>query len=205
MHRTEEIARDVRLLEAEHRARNVVQMISALLRMEIRRAGSDEARSRLFRVLTSATAMDRLQRNLQGAQPDGLQAHLAESVALWREVAGGQGIEVRLALRADTQVPRHAALPLALIAQELISNAFEHAFPDGRRGMVVVHLTHGGDGSVSLIVEDDGAGFDASAVSTGSLGLDVVRRLAGGCGARVDCRSVVGAGTVTTVDLRHAQ
>ena len=49
-------------------------------------------------------------------------------------------------------------MPLALILNETLSNAFEHAFPDSRRGSVTVRLTLG-DGTGEFDVSDDGIGL----------------------------------------------
>jgi two-component sensor histidine kinase len=67
------------------------------------------------------------------------------------------------------------AVPLALIATELISNVFKHAFPDGAAGEVRITLAQA-DGSVELEVSDDGVGFTPPERTT-SLGLMLVERL----------------------------
>jgi two-component sensor histidine kinase len=49
------------------------------------------------------------------------------------------------------------ATPLALIVNEVLSNAFKHAFPDGRSGTIAVALSEQ-DGHISLEISDDGIG-----------------------------------------------
>jgi two-component sensor histidine kinase len=51
---------------------------------------------------------------------------------------------------------------LALIANEALSNALKHAFPDRRRGAVLVRLEVR-DVRVTLTIEDDGVGSPATA------------------------------------------
>lgn len=48
------------------------------------------------------------------------------------------------------------AVPLGLITNELVVNAFKHAFPDNRSGAVTVSLASGS--SLSLVIEDNGVG-----------------------------------------------
>jgi two-component sensor histidine kinase len=66
-------------------------------------------------------------------------------------------------------------MPLALILNETLSNAFEHAFPEGRQGAIDVRLTFQ-DGMGQFLVRDNGVGlpegFDPSSAS--GLGLKIL-------------------------------
>jgi two-component sensor histidine kinase len=86
--------------------------------------------------------------------------------------------------RVDGEVghlPAAVATPLAVVLNELLQNAFDHAYPEEKeldRGQVVVRLERTGD-ELAVLVIDDGAGlpdgFDLDR-STG-LGLSIVRTL----------------------------
>ena len=67
------------------------------------------------------------------------------------------------------------AIPAGLIVNELVTNALEHAFPDGRSGTVAVTF-HADEGTARLTVADDGRGADGLG-GNGSLGLRLVRGL----------------------------
>jgi len=86
------------------------------------------------------------------------------------------------------------AIPFALIAHELLSNAFEHAFPDGLRGAVRLSLTHGGPnpGDSTLEVQDDGIGMpeDVRIETSDTLGFDIVRLLSAQLAATVIVKPV---------------
>jgi two-component sensor histidine kinase len=69
------------------------------------------------------------------------------------------------------------AMPLALILNELLTNAAKHGAKDGETGSVRVGLTERG-GHFELHVEDDGHGYDLSAVRNTSSGLRLVLGLA---------------------------
>jgi two-component sensor histidine kinase len=84
---------------------------------------------------------------------------------------------IRLDMRiANILLDVNTAIPLGLIINELLSNAIEHAFPDGRVGEIRVRLIALDPGQFELIVEDDGVGlpqgFDISGSET--LGLQLV-------------------------------
>jgi two-component sensor histidine kinase len=76
------------------------------------------------------------------------------------------------------------AVPCGLILNELVSNAFKHAFPDGRSGVVHVSLLRsnraGSGADYILCVTDDGVGLPAEldVATHRSLGLRLVRLLA---------------------------
>src|SRR5262249_7563276 len=74
----------------------------------------------------------------------------------------------------DVQLSNDAAMPLALILNELLTNAVKHG-PHG--GAIRVGLIRQGESFV-LSVEDDGRGFDLSSVRQRSSGLQLVQGLA---------------------------
>lgn len=64
-------------------------------------------------------------------------------------------------------MPSDAALPIAIIANELVTNSLKHAFPEGRAGVIVVELR--ASDKVVLSVCDNGVGMPAKKPeSTGS-------------------------------------
>jgi two-component sensor histidine kinase len=68
---------------------------------------------------------------------------------------------------ADLAVDKDAATPLGLILNEVVSNAFKHAFADGRAGTIAVRLVKQADGRGRLTVEDNGVGFDPAQPAKG--------------------------------------
>jgi len=67
---------------------------------------------------------------------------------------------------ADVTVDKDAAAPLGLILNEVLSNCFKHAFPDGD-GTVNVSLKRIADDRLQLSVEDDGVGFNDAVPAKG--------------------------------------
>jgi PAS domain S-box-containing protein len=70
------------------------------------------------------------------------------------------------------------AIPCGLIINELVSNAFKHAFPDGKSGKIQVHLDNKLDRH-TIVVKDTGVGFpdDVDMGNTETLGLQLVNDL----------------------------
>ena len=76
-------------------------------------------------------------------------------------------------------VPVHKAAVVALISNELVTNAIKHAFPDRAVGKIGVRLHRTTENSVALSVTDNGTPLPAYAPkSSGGIGLGLVARLA---------------------------
>ena len=67
-------------------------------------------------------------------------------------------------------------MPLALVLNEAVSNAFLHGYPTNRTGHVRITLARGAN-AARLTVEDDGAGLTTGGEERG-LGMRVIRLLA---------------------------
>jgi two-component sensor histidine kinase len=78
---------------------------------------------------------------------------------------------------ADGEISNDSAMPLALILNELLTNAVKHGLKDAASGTVRVGLVRQLD-SFLLYVEDDGPGFELRSVRDRSSGLKLVEGLA---------------------------
>jgi two-component sensor histidine kinase len=88
---------------------------------------------------------------------------------------------------------------LGIVVAELISNSYDHAFPDGR-GAIDVSVRHDPDNSAMarMIIKDNGQGFEPKSGSKRH-GLGLVRRLAEQVRGTADVASVTG--TTWTIDF----
>jgi PAS domain S-box-containing protein len=79
------------------------------------------------------------------------------------------------------------AVPFGLIINELVTNAFKHAFPDKQSGSIAVKL-HDAGGSYKLEVIDDGVGLPAAIDyrKTQTLGLQLVTLLTSQLGGEIE-------------------
>jgi two-component sensor histidine kinase len=162
--------------DIRHRFANMFQLLSALIRMRVQRAQDPESKRQLTWILDAAGVLASMQQRLLGPDPDDVGGYLQDLATQWRRRAAGRPIEIDL-VTARIPVREHLISALSLIANELVTNALAHAFPDGRAGVVKVELQALGEARAVLIVSDDGTGFDAQNVSGGSLGLWLIRGL----------------------------
>ena len=59
---------------------------------------------------------------------------------------------------------------------ELITNAFKHAFNNTKNGVIEISLLENNE-HVFLTVKDNGSGFDKTVVSKYSIGIDILKGL----------------------------
>jgi PAS domain S-box-containing protein len=168
-----------RLLFAElnHRIKNNMQMLYALLAAARRETRSEDARGALDEAARRVAAMAAAQTALY--QSDNLSrfdsAAFMTSVCAAASAACGDRVSLDLHTQAGT-LANDDAVPLALILNELITNAAKYGAGEDGRSAVAVCLGEAG-GGFTLVVEDEGRGFDLSEVSRRSSGLGLVMGL----------------------------
>jgi signal transduction histidine kinase len=96
----------------------------------------------------------------------------------------------------DGRLPPEVETALYRIVQESLTNVVKHA----RAGHVSIVLTSKA-GSISILVEDDGVGFEPSRVGSDGLGLVGMRERIGLLGGRVTVESRPGAGTTFVAEV----
>jgi two-component sensor histidine kinase len=207
--RRAEAARDVLLMEIFHRVHNSLQTVLSLLAMHARRARDPETKEVLAdlgrRVQSLAMVQARLYQGESYRSIDfgAYLRELAEALA----GLGRRGRDIALDLElAPITVPIELAGPLGLIANELICNAFEHAFADRQTGTVRVALAAdpaAPQQRVRMTVADDGIGLAAGTApdegGASGMGMYLIRGLAGQIGATVEREAAASAGTTFAV------
>ncbi|MFH5923461.1 sensor histidine kinase [Roseomonas xinghualingensis] len=168
--------------ELQHRSKNDLQLIMALLVMQRRRLADDEGRRVLGHVLDRVSAIGVAQDLLsldRGVGRIDLAEYLRALCNNLSERREGVAIETQV---EPVELPHARAVPLGLIVNELVTNALKHAFPDGRRGTIRVEFAVPPGGEARLCVRDDGVGMGPP--RPGSSGMELVRRLVQQIGGR---------------------
>src|SRR5258708_3727792 len=166
------------LNELNHRGKNNMQMLQILLEAGTRRAKSSEAREVLEEASGRIIAMAAAQRVLY-TTPDATRFDAREFLNTVCETARQTfPQELDIDYEADAiKLSNDAAMPLALIANELLTNAVKYGLNGQGRGTIRVRLRRE-DESLVFYVEDDGPGFDLQSVQRRSSGLALVQGLA---------------------------
>jgi PAS domain S-box-containing protein len=174
------------LNELNHRVKNNMQMLQILLEAGARRAESSEAREVLDEASGRVMAMAAAQRVLYTTH-DATRFNARDFLNAVCETAKQTfPQELDIDYEADAiQLSNDAAMPLALIANELLTNAVKYGLNGQGAGTIRVRLRRA-DESFLFYVEDDGPGFDLQSVQRRSSGLALVQGLARQLGGKFE-------------------
>jgi len=173
--------------ELNHRIKNNMQLLHALLGAAQRETESAEARAAIAGAVQRVDAMAAAQKALyQAGHDDGFSAE--EFLALVCETSAQPfGEAVTLSCRAcEAELGNDMATPLALILNELVTDAARRACDAGVRARIGVELARGPQGGFVLGVEDDAPGAPPAAQGRRSSGLGLALGLAAQIGGALE-------------------
>ena len=172
--------KDLLLKEVHHRVKNNMQIISSLLSLQSSYIEDENVRT-LFqesqnRIRSMAMVHEKLYKSENMSKIDFKQymSDLVDSLSYNHRINPDNVKKNMEPVLFDVET----AIPCGLIVNELVTNTFKHAFPDGNVGEITVELFKEGD-TVFLKVSDSGIGFpeDIDFKNTKSLGLKLVNSL----------------------------
>ena len=183
--------KDVLLMEVHHRVKNNLQVVTSLLSMQARAVG-DPALSEAFnaglnRIFTMARVHELLYQSEHAGTLDlgRYLEGLTEDLTRFHE-RDGFAPELRVRAERTIELGLDRITPLALIVNEVLTNAIRHGFRDRRRGTIDITVTVEGD-RARLTIADDGAGLAADwRQRSKSLGLKLVELMARQIGGEVE-------------------
>jgi PAS domain S-box-containing protein len=188
------LEKEMLLREVYHRVKNNLQVIRSLLNLQSRTLPEGDSRRAMQETAARVRAMALVHEKLYQSgslSSITIQEFAGDLIAQIRESSGLDNDRVSVQTEiAALHMGLDTAIPLGLLLNELISNSVKHAFPDGRRGRVLVRLVALNDGA-ELSVEDDGVGlpdgFDPT--QTRSMGMRLATSLARQLGGSLEFQS----------------
>jgi two-component sensor histidine kinase len=199
---------EVLLAEVNHRVANSLQLVGALVGMQVRSVTDAAAREALLETQSRINAISLIHKSLYTsgdvtnvALNDYLGAMLGNLETAMKKDGHTAILKCHLepvSLRTD------ASVSLGVAVQELVTNAFKYAYPDDKPGEVRVRLKRLGDGKAELTVEDDGVGIAPNATRGGTgLGSKIIRTMASALQTHVEYVNL-GPGTAARLVLTTA-
>ncbi len=196
------ITKDATIREIHHRVKNNLQTVASLLRVQARRARSEEAKQVLGqamrRVAAIAVVHDTLSTGL--TQIVDFDVVFERVLGLAAEVASLHGTTVHPRKEGEFgELPSEYATPLALALTEIVTNAVEHGLA-GREGEVFIRAERTPE-RLAVEVIDTGTGLPGGTVGDG-LGTQIVRTLIEGeLGGTIQWGADVAGGTRVAIDI----
>ena len=165
---SEQVQRSLRekealLQEIYHRTRNNMQVVSAIINIRSRDV-TDPASNQMFkeirdRIAAMSLAHDQLYEAKDLSAIDftqylqNLSNHLSQSYA-------GTALRAPIHIKAESLVISiDQAVPLGLVINEILTNAYKYAFPDDRKGKIHLELTHSSANQLDITIRDNGIGL----------------------------------------------
>lgn len=199
--------RDTQLLELQHRVKNNLQMITALIRMEARNATDAATGAQLTRLQGRINALSHLYTLLSAegvSDTVDLGVYVSQIASSVMQAHPAEGI--RLEMKIDTwPVSINVAMPTGLVVNELLTNALKHAF-EGREGGTISLTSLVDDSGCRVTIADDGVGLPEGMTwpQPGRLGALIAQSLRQNAGARFNVVSAPGAGVQVEIFFARA-
>ena len=182
-------AKTVLLHELDHRVKNNLAMVGSLLRLQSRAAANPEITKHLEDTVQRVDALGIVHRRVYqssditrfdvGVFLNNLASDLVRA-------ANTTANPTRIKLHADTEpveIAANNASAIGLVINELLVNAIQHAFADGRAGTLSVHSRTEGD-TAFIDIADDGPDLTGNPAS--GLGLTLINRLSRQVGVKAN-------------------
>jgi two-component sensor histidine kinase len=167
------------LQEVNHRVKNNLTIVSSLMNLQSEKS-HDEYHKQLFMEcrnrLDSIASVHELIYKAKSYSHINFKEylnqiieHISNSYKSFSHIKIVKGI-------TDVHVDISSAIPMALIVNELITNAYKHAFNNKPEGVIEVSLLENNK-QVFLTIKDNGNGFDKTVIPKNSIGMDILSGL----------------------------
>lgn len=194
--------RSALLHELDHRVKNNLQLISSIMLMQSRRAADPAVRGALTEMHGRLNAMGVVHRRLfqsDDVSRFDLSDFVRDMVAELSGTSGRKDIHIDCDLQSVSVAATQAA-PLALLINEILSNALRDAFPPGQAGRLSITIANFAD-HLGIEIADDGVGAGRGEESEAQgFGLAMVELLARQLQARIE-RVDANPGVRVTISL----
>lgn len=175
--------KEILLKEIHHRVKNNFQIITSLLSLQAENI-SDEKILDIFQDsqnrIKSMSLIHELMYSTENFIDINLKNYITRLIEFLKSSYSPDDSKITIDLEVEEiSLSLDNLIPIGLIINELISNSFKHAFPDGRKGNIIISLKAFDNENYLLSVKDTGIGlpkdFDLQKIK--SLGMFLVSTL----------------------------
>lgn len=177
--------KELLLKEIHHRVKNNLQVVSSLLKLQSGYVKDENSLDVLIdsqnRVRSMALVHQKLYQSKDFSEID-LSEYIKQLCDHLITVFKTSADNIKITVRSENMnLSIDYAIPCGLILNELISNSLKYAFPDGKKGEIIIELNKNSEGIYIISLSDNGIGFPKNIDyrNTKSLGLQLVNTLVG--------------------------
>jgi two-component sensor histidine kinase len=171
------LTKDATIREIHHRVKNNLQTVASLMRIQMRRTTSDEAKEALEQAIRRVSAIALVHNTLAEGFSDEVNFDevFESSMRLVGELATDSSREIKLRIDGKFgQLDSGLATPLAVALTEVVTNAASHGL--GEHGGRILITPRQTAKQLTIEVEDNGVGFEKDAIGKG-LGTQIIKTL----------------------------
>ena len=171
------LTKDATIREIHHRVKNNLQTVASLMRIQMRRTTSDEAKEALDQAIRRVSAIALVHNTLAEGFSDEVNFDeiFESSMRLVGELATDSSREIKLRIDGKFgQLDSKFATPLAVALTEVVTNAASHGL--GEHGGSILITPRQTAKQLTIEVEDNGVGFAKGAIGKG-LGTQIIKTL----------------------------
>lgn len=190
--------KEILLAEIHHRVKNNLAVISGLLQMQIWETENEAAEEVLqdsqMRVKSIALVHEKLYQS-EDLSHIAFDKYISELLDGIKKTYSRSDVDISFATDIEPVTFNiNQAIPCSLLLNELVVNAYKHAFKTQDEGMIYIYLKNQ-KGEIELEVKDDGIGFDDpdQANSATTLGMSLISTLVQQLGGEMETINDEGA------------
>lgn len=188
--------KEILLQEVHHRVKNNLQIISSILNLQTRSIKDDKVNELIketrYRIMSMSFIHDLLYQTKDFTNID-FSKYIQNITS---NIMNTYTLNKNIQLQLHTEpifLNLDNAIPCGLIVNELITNAFKYAFPEGKKGEIIVELSKSSN-NVILSVADNGIGISKKVnyKTTESLGFQLINSLVSQIDATIEYENTRG-------------
>ncbi|MEX2456222.1 MAG: sensor histidine kinase, partial [Balneolaceae bacterium] len=167
------------LAEIHHRVKNNLAVVSGMMLLQAFDTENESLQAKLYdsvsRIKTMAIVHELLYQSDSFSQLEFSETlrRLVENVSETLETKA----KVKLEINCDlVKLNINQAIPASLIVNEVLTNAYKHAFKDKNRGKIEFNLIEENE-KIDITIKDNGVGFTEDTNQKNSLGLHLIQVL----------------------------
>jgi len=173
--------REVLLKEVYHRVKNNFQVISGLIHMQEDLIDDPKAKALFLELENKVKSIALIHQKLYQSSSLSQIDYGEYLKVILLDVFDSYNVDKNVSLRVNADkalIDLQQAVPCTLIVNEMLSNAFKHAFPGGRKGQIEIGFRTE-EGNYILSYSDDGVGIPEGMTfeRTESLGMSLIAGL----------------------------
>jgi len=187
--------KEILLQEIHHRVKNNLQIVSSLLSLQTNII-SDKQTLRFFQDtklrINSIALVHKFLYSSEVFSNIEVISYLESLVSQIRDTFSRTNVRIQLIEpQEEIIISLNKSVTFGLLANEIITNAYQHAFPNERKGTITLQANLLNDDQVEIIIQDDGVGFPdhLEFESVDTLGLQLVNTLVNQLGGTIVCTS----------------